>query len=516
MAFECAREMDSNDERYKAIPSAFSNAMPLDDHDAGNGNTRNRNRKGKGKGMAAGGNNRNGMDGNNATRSSFGYHASIFKVTSKEDGHLYCLRRYDNVKGTNQKIAMTVEGSWTRAMVYNRKTQSQLQSQSQQQSLPPPTTTGKRVLQHPGIVRLVKCFYQNRAVFFVHDYHPLSMTLREYLYGLHGGMNMNMAREGFRPLEEVTVWGYFTQLVSAIRSVHRGNLACRTLQLNHILVTPDVGSGIDEDAMHQGHHMNMGMGISMIRSNRVRLRINCIGVVDALEFESRRPMEDLKIEDMRCLGRIILSLCTGTEVSMGVGMSDETLHRCEAFMRQNYSQELYNITMALMATPRPSRMGMMIVNPPPTIDEICRAVADHALDEMDSAHAVIDGMNDALAAEYESGRGFRLLMKLGFVNERPEFGVDTRWSESGDCYVLKLFRDYVFHQADASGRPVMDLGHVITCLNKLDALDEEKIILASRDGKSIMVVSYADVGRCLETAYSELCGSYAGSHQAGY
>jgi len=161
-------------------------------------------------------------------------------------------------------------------------------------------------------------------------------------------------------------------------------------------------------------------------------------------------------------------------------------------------------------------MGMMIVNPPPTIDEICRAVADHALDEMDSAHAVIDGMNDALAAEYESGRGFRLLMKLGFVNERPEFGVDTRWSESGDCYVLKLFRDYVFHQADASGRPVMDLGHVITCLNKLDALDEEKIILASRDGKSIMVVSYADVGRCLETAYSELCGSYAGSHQAGY
>merc|ERR1719162_468070 len=197
-------------------------------------------------------------------------------------------------------------------------------------------------------------------------------------------------------------------------------------------------------------------------------------------------------------------------------MSDETLHRCEAFMRQNYSQELYNITMALMARPRPSRMGMMIVNPPPTIDEICRAVADHALDEMDSAHAVIDGMNDALAAEYESGRGFRLLMKLGFVNERPEFGVDTRWSESGDCYVLKLFRDYVFHQADASGRPVMDLGHVITCLNKLDALDEEKIILASRDGKSIMVVSYADVGRCLETAYSELCGSYAGSHQAGY
>jgi PAB-dependent poly(A)-specific ribonuclease subunit 3 len=51
----------------------------------------------------------------------------------------------------------------------------------------------------------------------------------------------------------------------------------------------------------------------------------------------------------------------------------------------------------------------------------------------------------------------------------------------------------------------MDLGHVVTALNKLDAADEEKIVMASRDGKSLMIVSYADVGRCLENAYQELC-----------
>ena len=51
----------------------------------------------------------------------------------------------------------------------------------------------------------------------------------------------------------------------------------------------------------------------------------------------------------------------------------------------------------------------------------------------------------------------------------------------------------------------MDLGHVITCLNKLDASEEEKIVLSSRDGKSLMVVTYADVARCLEAAYHELC-----------
>lgn len=51
----------------------------------------------------------------------------------------------------------------------------------------------------------------------------------------------------------------------------------------------------------------------------------------------------------------------------------------------------------------------------------------------------------------------------------------------------------------------MDLGHVVTALNKLDAADEEKIVLVARDGKTLMVVSYADVAGCLENAFHELC-----------
>jgi PAB-dependent poly(A)-specific ribonuclease subunit 3 len=84
-----------------------------------------------------------------------------------------------------------------------------------------------------------------------------------------------------------------------------------------------------------------------------------------------------------------------------------------------------------------------------------------------------------------------------------------------DCYILKLFRDYVFHQADGSGRPVMDLGHVVSSLNKLDAADEEKIVLASRDGASIIVVSFADVAWCLEKAYQELLEQAVPPHADG-
>jgi len=91
-----------------------------------------------------------------------------------------------------------------------------------------------------------------------------------------------------------------------------------------------------------------------------------------------------------------------------------------------------------------------------------------------------------------------------FLNKWAEFARSSRWSETGDCYVLKLFRDYVFHQADANGNPVMDLGHVVSALNKLDTADDEKIVLTSRDGKSLLVVSFADVARCLEGAYEEL------------
>ena len=43
----------------------------------------------------------------------------------------------------------------------------------------------------------------------------------------------------------------------------------------------------------------------------------------------------------------------------------------------------------------------------------------------------------------------RSLVKLGFINERPEHNRDARWSETGDRYMIKLFRDYVFHQVRA-------------------------------------------------------------------
>lgn len=45
--------------------------------------------------------------------------------------------------------------------------------------------------------------------------------------------------------------------------------------------------------------------------------------------------------------------------------------------------------------------------------------------------------------------------------------MDTMWSETGDRYMLKLFRDYLFHQVDENGAPWMDMAHIVQCLNKV-------------------------------------------------
>jgi PAB-dependent poly(A)-specific ribonuclease subunit 3 len=45
--------------------------------------------------------------------------------------------------------------------------------------------------------------------------------------------------------------------------------------------------------------------------------------------------------------------------------------------------------------------------------------------------------------------------------------MDPTWAETGDRYLLKLFRDYVFHQVSETGQPVIDMAHVISCLNKV-------------------------------------------------
>ncbi|KAL3797371.1 hypothetical protein HJC23_010497 [Cyclotella cryptica] len=437
-------EMNPDDNRHKAVPPSFCRAFCLEPDTSSS---------------------------SHSIRSSFGYPAILFRVTSTSDGNLYALRRIDSaMKCVNHTICQSVMQQWLSNPGGLDKNQ--------------PGGGIGGAFDHPGVVRFYKCFLSQRAVFFLHHYHAGAVTLKERFF------SNKDSRSGI-PLPESFIWSCLTQLVSAILAVHNSDLAVRTLQLNHILCTQERCFGASASS-------------SLYSIPKVRLRINCVGIVDVLEFEARKTLEELQREDMRALGCLLLSMTTGTEVSVSDVYRNNSLqqqimilNQYLGFVRQNYSRDLHSLIE-------------MLLNPnitPPPIRAVAANMAVRVFEEMDGLHSSIDGMHDALMGVYESGRALRLMLKLAFVNERPEFGIDQRWSESGDCYVLKLFRDFVFHQADGAGRPAMDLGHVISSLNKLDAADEEKIVLTSRDGKNVLVVSYADVAFCLEKAYQELCSN---------
>ncbi|RWS22864.1 PAB-dependent poly(A)-specific ribonuclease subunit PAN3-like protein [Leptotrombidium deliense] len=97
-----------------------------------------------------------------------------------------------------------------------------------------------------------------------------------------------------------------------------------------------------------------------------------------------------------------------------------------------------------------------------------------------------------------------MLAKLGSINERPEFRMDPQWSETGDRYLLKLFRDYLFHQVSEEGHPWLDFGHIVSTLNKLDVGSLERICLVSRDDQNVLIVSFAELKKCFEAAFNEL------------
>jgi PAB-dependent poly(A)-specific ribonuclease subunit 3 len=130
---------------------------------------------------------------------------------------------------------------------------------------------------------------------------------------------------------------------------------------------------------------------------------------------------------------------------------------------------------------------------------------------MESLAHSYDYNRSEMFKELENSRLLRLLLKLETINDRPEYENDRAWSEFGERYMLKLFRDYLFHQVDANGNPVMDMGHLLRCLNRLDVGTDENIRLTSRDEQTSIIVSYKELKKQVQSAFGELLKAAAPS-----
>jgi len=257
---------------------------------------------------------------------------------------------------------------------------------------------------------------------------------------------------------ERVLWTYIIQIANAIKAVHSASLAVRTIDASKILLT-----------------------------GKNRVRINCCSMLDVIRHDDQLTPNQQQ-EDLFDLGKLIISLaCNSTNAVQNLPRSLEQVGR-------QYSPDVQKLVIFLFSKPSSRK----------SIDEVFVLAGSRVLEELNASQNHADLLEGELMREVENGRLVRLLSKFGFINERPEFDHDPRWSETGDRYIIKLFRDYVFHQVDERGRPVVDLSHVLVSLNKLDAGVDERISLVSRDSQSCLVVSYREIKNCIEGAFQSL------------
>lgn len=299
--------------------------------------------------------------------------------------------------------------------------------------------------------------FQDSSLIFVTDYHPLSKTLTEQ----HLNAGSRFQNRLNPPIPEQVLWSYMTQIANALKAIHSNGLAAKIIDPSKILLTA---------------------------KNRVRL--NACAVMDVVQYEAQRPIAELQRQDLVNLGQLIVTLGANSPTVM-----HNPAKSMEQFTRA-YTPQLKNSVFWLL--------NGLQMDQERNIDIFITGISSQLMSTFDSALHLDDQLTSDLSRELENGRLVRLMTKLNLINERPEYEHDRQWSENGERYFLKLFRDFVFHQVDAQGEPVVDLGHVLFCLNKLDAGSDERITLVSRDEQSCFIVSYKEVKKALESSFQGL------------
>ncbi|KAK2814366.1 PAB-dependent poly(A)-specific ribonuclease subunit 3, partial [Arthroderma sp. PD_2] len=364
----------------------------------------------------------------------FGYPSWVYKAQSSKDGSFYVLRRLEGFRLTNEKAIRSVQ-AWKRVC------------------------SASVVAVHDAFTNRS---FQDSSLIFVTDYHPLSKTLAEQHLD---GPNRYQSRHASTHLPEPVLWGYVTQIASALKSIHGAGLAARIIDPSKIILT-----------------------------GKNRIRLNACAILDVVQHDAQRSITDLQSSDMVNFGQLLLTLGASS-------VAHNPTKALEHFSRA-YSSQLYNSVFWLLGAGTPKDPQQ----PPPdrSIDVFITGISSQLISTFDSSLHLDDQLTYDLSRELENARLVRLLTKINFITERPEYDHDRHWSENGERYFLKLFRDYVFHQVDGQNGPVVDLGHVLTCLNKLDAGSEEKVTLISRDEQSCFVVSYKELKKGVEMSFQAL------------
>ncbi|TNN88870.1 PAB-dependent poly(A)-specific ribonuclease subunit PAN3 [Liparis tanakae] len=397
--------------------------------------------------------------------SNFSYITSCYKAVNSKDDLPYCLRRIHGFRLVNTKCMMLVD-MWKK-------------------------------IQHSNAVTLREVFttkaFGDHSLVFSYDFHAGAETMfsrhfndpaadsyfTKRKWGQH---EPPPPRQHAGLLPESLIWAYIVQLSSALRTIHTAGLACRVMDPSKILIT-----------------------------GKTRLRLNCVGVFDVLTFDNSQTnhlalMPQYQQADLVSLGKVVLALACNSLA----GIQRENLQKAMELVSINYSSDLKNLILYLLT--EQSRLR--------SVNDIMPMIGARFYTQLDASQMRNDVIEEDLAKlpaagfvldEFES---LHLYLEVSQYSPRTHINImmkDPTWSETGDRYLLKLFRDHLFHQVTEAGTPWIDLSHIVSCLNKLDAGVPEKISLVSRDEKSVLVVTYSDLKRCFDSTFQELHGAASGS-----
>ena len=331
----------------------------------------------------------------------------------------------------------------------------------------------RRVAAQPSIIALRSVFMAKAgplpgsadsgsglALFFEHDFVPGAVSLHSRL--------LSGEAERQQSVPEPTLWSWASQLALAVNSAHSVGLAFRCISPRHVLL-----------------------------SEFQRVRISCAGVVDVLEMESPATLQAQQADDIRHFGELFLQVSCRQELPSSAVRPEGEIAKLLQQCKEHYSEQWHSLLVKLL-------------NAECVASELLTLLAPSMAVTLSQTLALNDTLHGALGVTHASSRLLRSVVKLSQVTERPEHCGDPSWAETGERYSLKLFRDFVFHQVDEQGRPVLDVGHVVESLTRLDVADGTPVMLSSRDGENLLVASYATLARNLNAAYNDLASSQGG------
>lgn len=302
--------------------------------------------------------------------------------------------------------------------------------------------------------------FSDTSLIVVSDYHPASIAVADKpsVNALPRPARQIALQQTPDPVEAI-VMNYIVQIANGLKAIHSAGLAARSIDIRKVLVTDE---------------------------NRIRLN-GC--ATEELFDQQPSSLDGMQRQDFVDLGKFLQDVG-----KKHTGQPNSRSKFSDPFLK--LSEHARSVIKWLLDHDREdNNQG---------IDVLLALISPNIADALDGSLRLDDELQINLSRELENSRIVRLMTKLNCLIERPEHKHDRSYSSQGSRTDIALFRDYVFHQVDAQGNPVVNMGHILTCLNKLDVGVEEKIQLSTRDELTIIIVSYREVKTEIEKAWQDL------------